>query len=53
MEDSEHNQVKRSPQTPDDAKKSNNEVQQKRDDNPNSVADKLSGKCLVKPKRTI
>ncbi|MFS7908770.1 hypothetical protein Hanom_Chr01g00086981 [Helianthus anomalus] len=51
--DSEHNQAKRSPQTPGEAKKSNNEVQQKEDNNPNSVADKLSGKCLVKPKRTI
>ncbi|KAM0054359.1 hypothetical protein Hdeb2414_s0006g00194021 [Helianthus debilis subsp. tardiflorus] len=51
--DSEHNQVNRFPQTPGEAKKSNNEVQQKGDNNPNSVANKLSGKRLVKPKRTI
>ncbi|KAJ0490865.1 hypothetical protein HanHA300_Chr12g0460501 [Helianthus annuus] len=51
--DTEHNQVNRFPQTPGEAKKSNNEVQQKGDNNPNSVANKLSGKRLVKPKRTI
>uniref|UniRef100_A0A251TBJ8 Uncharacterized protein n=1 Tax=Helianthus annuus TaxID=4232 RepID=A0A251TBJ8_HELAN len=53
MMDSEHNQVNRFPQTPGEAKKSNNEVQQKGDNNPSSVANKLSGKRLVKPKRTI
>ncbi|KAK9080215.1 hypothetical protein SSX86_001891 [Deinandra increscens subsp. villosa] len=42
--DSEYNQVKRSPQTPNEATKNNNEVQQKGDNNPNSVTNKSSGK---------
>ncbi|KAI3817133.1 hypothetical protein L1987_10922 [Smallanthus sonchifolius] len=43
-QDSESNQVKRSPQTPSEATKNNKEVQQKGDNNPNSVANKSSGK---------
>ncbi|KAK9063781.1 hypothetical protein SSX86_017653 [Deinandra increscens subsp. villosa] len=43
-QDSEYNQVKRSPQTPNEATKNNNEVQQKGDNNPNSVTNKSSGK---------
>ncbi|KAI7742763.1 hypothetical protein M8C21_021136 [Ambrosia artemisiifolia] len=46
-QDSEYNQLKRSPQTPGEATKNNNEVQQKGDNNnnaPNSVANKSSGK---------
>ncbi|MFS7959816.1 putative transcription factor bHLH family [Helianthus anomalus] len=45
-QDSEHNQVKRSPQTPGEATKNNSEVQQKGDNtnNPNQVANKSSGR---------
>ncbi|KAK1416196.1 hypothetical protein QVD17_31985 [Tagetes erecta] len=43
-QDSEYNQVKRSPQTQNEATKNNKEVQQKSDNNPNSVANKPSGK---------
>ncbi|KAJ9554144.1 hypothetical protein OSB04_018189 [Centaurea solstitialis] len=43
-QDTDYNQVKRSPQTPSEATKNNTEVQQKGDNNPNSAANKSSGK---------
>lgn len=43
-QDTEYNQVKRSPQTPSEATKNNTEVQQKGENNPNSAANKSSGK---------
>ncbi|KAD2804361.1 hypothetical protein E3N88_37738 [Mikania micrantha] len=43
-QDGDYNQIKQSPQTPNEATKNNNEVQQKGDNNPNSVANKSSGK---------
>lgn len=42
-QDSDYNQVKRSPQTPSEATKNNTEIQQKDDKNPNSIANKSSG----------
>ncbi|KAI7757160.1 hypothetical protein M8C21_004764, partial [Ambrosia artemisiifolia] len=43
-QDTEYNQVKRSPQTPSEVTKNNNEGQPKGENNPNSVANKPSGK---------
>ncbi|KAJ0866024.1 putative transcription factor bHLH family [Helianthus annuus] len=43
-QDTEYNQVKRSPQTPSEVTKNNNECQPKGENNPSSVANKSSGK---------
>ncbi|KAL4574611.1 hypothetical protein LXL04_021445 [Taraxacum kok-saghyz] len=43
-QDTDYNQVKRSSQTPNEATRNNSEIQQKGDKNPNSIANKSSGK---------
>ncbi|CAI9296683.1 unnamed protein product [Lactuca saligna] len=43
-QDTDYNQVKRSPQTPNESTKNNTEIQQMGDKNPNSIANKSSGK---------